>query len=81
MFRIGIDVTLSRLKGQLDQINRQFNYKDTRRVDSVEYRCPSTDSVGSVRFSRMKLMNDDDVRTMFSIFCYYNTREPIKLDA
>jgi len=26
-------------------------------------------------------MNDDDVRTMFSIFGQYNTRRPIELDA
>ncbi|KEH32285.1 hypothetical protein MTR_4g119680 [Medicago truncatula] len=49
-------------------------------VDGVEYRQPSTDSVGSMRFSRMKLMNDDDVRTMFSIFGQYNTRGSIELD-
>ncbi|AES63674.1 hypothetical protein MTR_2g011320 [Medicago truncatula] len=29
LFRIRTDVTLSRLKGQLDQINRQLNYRDT----------------------------------------------------
>jgi hypothetical protein len=68
LFRIPNDVTLSELKSQLNQINLELNYRDTRRVDGVEYRRPSTDSAGSVRFSRMKLMNDDDMRTMFSIF-------------
>jgi len=29
----------------------------------------------------MKLMNDDDVRNMFSIFGQYNTRGSIELDA
>jgi hypothetical protein len=62
-----IDVTLSGLKGQLNEINLELEYRDTRRVDDVEYRCPSTDSSGNLQFSRMKLMNDD-VRTMFSIF-------------
>jgi len=37
MFRIHIDVTLSGLKDQLDQINRQLNYIDTEMVDGVEY--------------------------------------------
>jgi len=50
-------------------------------VDGVDYQRLSTDSSGSLRFSRMKLMNDDDVRTMFSIFCQYSTRGPIELDA
>ncbi|AES75768.1 hypothetical protein MTR_6g059370 [Medicago truncatula] len=68
VFRTLTDVTLSGLKDQLDQINRQLNHRDTRRVDDLEYRCPSTDSVGTVRFGRMNLGNDDDVRTMFSIF-------------
>jgi len=81
LFRIQTDVTPSGLKSQLDQINRQLNHRDTRRVDGVEYRRPSTDSAGSLWFSRMKLMNNNDVRTMFSIFGEYNTREPIKLDA
>jgi len=29
----------------------------------------------------MKLTNEDDVRTMFSIFDLHNTRGPIELDA
>ncbi|KEH41173.1 hypothetical protein MTR_1g046190 [Medicago truncatula] len=67
LFRICNDVTLSGLKGELDQINRQINHRDTRRVVGVEYRSPLTESSGSLRFSRMKLTNDDDVRTMFSV--------------
>jgi len=50
-------------------------------VVGVEYRCPSPDSAGSLRFSWMKLTNDDDVRTMFSIFGLHSTRGPIELDA
>jgi len=77
LFWIHTDVTLSGLNGQLDQINRQLNYKDIRMVDGVEYRRPSTDLAGSVRFNQMKHMNDDDVRTMFVIFGEYSTRGPI----
>ncbi|KEH28454.1 hypothetical protein MtrunA17_Chr5g0446071 [Medicago truncatula] len=75
LFRIHNDVTLSGMKDELDQINRQLNHKDTRRVVGVEYRCPFPDSTGSLRFSRMKLTNDDDdVRTMFSVFGQHITR-------
>ena len=81
MFRIHNDVTLSGVKDELDQINRQLNHRDTMRVVSVEYRCPLFDSVGSLYFSRMKLKNDNDVRTMFSIFGQHSTRGPIELDA
>jgi len=81
MFMIRNDVTLSGLKDELDQINRQFNHRDTRRVVGVEYRCPLSDSAGSLRFSRIKLTNDDEVRTMFSVFGQHNTRGPIELDA
>jgi len=81
MFMIRNDVSLYALKSQLNQINLKLNYRDTRRVDGVEYRRPSTDSIGGVRFSRIKLMNDDDVRTMFYIFCQFSTRGPIELDA
>ena len=37
LFRIHNDVTLSGLKDELDQINRQLNHRDTRRVVDVEY--------------------------------------------
>ena len=49
--------------------------------NDVEYRRPLTDSFGSPWFSGMKRMNDDDVRTMFSIFGQYNTRASFELDA
>jgi len=81
LFRIRNDVTLSGLKDELDQINHQLNDRDTRRVVGVEYRCPLFDSAGSLRFSRMKLTNDDGVRTMFSVFGQHSTRGPIELDA
>jgi len=81
LFRIRNDVTLSELKDQLNQINRQLNHRDTRRVVGAEYRCPLSDSAGSPWFNRMKLTNEDDVRTMFSIFGQHNSRWPIELDA
>ncbi|KEH37630.1 hypothetical protein MTR_2g043540 [Medicago truncatula] len=37
LFRICDDVTLSGMKDELDQINRQLNHKDRRRVVDVEY--------------------------------------------
>jgi len=81
LFRIHTDVTLYGLKGQLNEINLELNHRDTQRVDGVEYRHLSTDSSGSLRFNHMILMNNDDVRTMFSIFCQYSTRRPTELDA
>ena len=74
LFRIRDDVTLSGLKDELDQINRQLNRRDMSRVVGVEYRCPLSDSAGSLRLSRMKLTNDGDVRTMFSVFGQHSTR-------
>jgi len=74
LFRIHNDVTLSGLKDELDQINLQLNHRDTKRVVSVEYRCSLSDSVSSLRFSRMKLINDNGVRTMFSVFGQHSTR-------
>ena len=74
LFRICNDVTLSELKDELDKINRQLNHKDTRRVVDVKYRCSLSDSDGSLCFSRIKLTNNDDVRTMFSVFGQHSTR-------
>jgi hypothetical protein len=62
MFKVWVDVMLLDLKDKLNQINRRLNHKDTRRMDNVEYRRPSTDSDESVQFTQMKLKNDDDVR-------------------
>ena len=81
LFRIHNDVTLSKLKDELDQINRQQNHRDTSTVVGVEYQCPLSDSAGSLRFGRMKLTNDNDVRTMFFVFGQHSTRGPIELDA
>ena len=81
LLRIRVDVTLSGLKDQLNQINCDLHYRDTRSVDSIEYRRPSTGSDGSIEYTQMKLKNDDDVRTMFSIFDQYNTKGTIELDA
>jgi len=81
LFRIRNNVTLSGRKDELDQINRKLNHRDTRRVVGVEYRCPLFESVGSLHFSRIKLTNDDDVRTMFSVFGQHSTTGSIELDA
>ena len=81
LFRNRNDFTLSGLKDELDRINRQLNHRYTKRVVGVEYRCPLSDSAGSLRISRIKLTNDDDVRTMFSVFGQQSTRWPTELDA
>jgi hypothetical protein len=74
LFMIHTNVTLHGLKDHLNQINHQRNHRETRRADDVEYRRPSTNPIGSVQFCRMKLMNDDDVGTMFSIFVQYSSK-------
>lgn len=51
LLRVRNDVTLFGLKDQLDKINRRLNNKDTRRVDNVEYRRPSTESDVNVHFT------------------------------
>ena len=68
LYRVQVNVTLKDLKDQLNQINRRLNHRDSKRVEDVEYQCLSIDSVGRLMFSRMMLTNDDDVRSMFSIF-------------
>jgi len=37
MFKVHVDVTLSGMKDKLNQINDHLNYRDTRRMDNVEY--------------------------------------------
>jgi len=51
LFSIRVNVTLSCLKDQLDQINGRFNHNNIRGMDSVEYRHTSIDSstLGSPR--------------------------------
>jgi len=79
LFRIRNNVTLSGLKDKLDQINRQLNHRDTRRMVGVEYRCPLWDSAGSLRFSRMKLKRRRRENHVLFL-CQHSTRGPIELD-
>lgn len=50
-------------------------------MNGVEYLRPLTESAGRVQFNQMMLMNDDDVRTMFSIFGQYSTKGTIELES
>ncbi|XP_045796116.1 uncharacterized protein LOC123890528 [Trifolium pratense] len=82
LFRIHEQVSLSDLKQQLTQINRRLNFRDPRTVTDVEYRRPSRISNnGTMLFTHVKLHNNDDVRTMFSVFSEYRSYVPIELDA
>jgi hypothetical protein len=79
LFRIHVDVTLVDLKHQLSQLNGHLNSHDVSRVTGVEYLRSSVCSDGNVLFTNMKLQNDGDVRTMFSIFSQYSTKGLIEL--
>ncbi|MCI43720.1 hypothetical protein A2U01_0064958, partial [Trifolium medium] len=72
------DVTLSDLKHQLNSL---LHFRDQRRVTEIEYHRPSVCSNGIVSYTGMKLQNDGDVRTLFSIFSRYMMKGPIELDA
>jgi len=72
MFKVRyINVTLKGLKDQLDEINQGLNLGDTRRMDHIWYEHSTLDD-GRITFSRLELKNDDDVRSMFSIFWQHN---------
>lgn len=62
---------------RINRINQLFTHMKLGRKSAVQR--PSINSVGRVQFSHMKLKNDDDVRTMFSIFGPYNTKGMIEL--
>jgi hypothetical protein len=82
MFQISDDATFVELKQQLHELNRCcVNKNDDRTITSIEYRKPSIGPDGVVTFTGMKIQNDADVRTMFSIFSQYNRKGPIELDA
>jgi len=51
-----------------------------KKGDNVGYQRPSIDSTERFQFSQMMLKNDDDVRSMFSIFGRHNTFSTIELD-
>jgi len=66
-----INVTLKGLKDQLNEINQGLNPENTRMVEYVWYKRPTLDE-WRISFSRLELTNDDDVRSMFSIFWQHN---------
>jgi len=68
MFKVRyINLTLKGLKDQLYEINQGLNPGDTRRVKYIWYELPTLNE-GRITFSRLELKNDDDMRSMFSIF-------------
>ncbi|KAK2361307.1 hypothetical protein QL285_086471 [Trifolium repens] len=79
LFRIHVYVTLIDLKHQLSQLSGRLNCHNASRVTGVEYLRSSVCSDGNVLFTNMKLQNDGDVRTMFSIFSQYSTKGLIEL--
>jgi hypothetical protein len=81
LFRINVDVTMCNLKHQLDELNGRLNYRDARRVASVQHCRLLIGSDRRIRFTNMKLQNEDNVRTMCSILSQYITNGLIKLDA
>jgi len=50
-------------------------------VAGVEYRRPSVDSTKKMMYNQMKLMNNINVRIMFSIFNQYSTKGHNELEA
>ena len=66
-----INVTLKGLKDQLNEINQGLNPRDTRRVEYIWYDRLTLDD-GRTTFSQLELKNNDDVRSMFSIFWQHN---------
>lgn len=80
LFRVRVDVTLVDLKGQLNQINRRLDHRDTGRVDNVGYHRLLIDSTVRLQFNQMMFKNDDDVRNMFSISDKHNMFLAINLD-
>jgi len=67
LFKARIDITLKDLNDQLNEINQGLNPGDTRRVEDLQYACPSY-----LQTEKIVLTNDDCVRSMFSR--YYQER-------
>jgi hypothetical protein len=80
IFRVHVDATLADLKHQLTQLNSRLHFCNERRVTDLEYYCHSVCSDETVLFTNMKLQNDGDVRTVFSIVSQHMTKGSIELD-
>jgi len=61
VFKVQVDITLKDLKDQLNEINQELNPGDTRRVEDLQYACPSY-----LQGKKIMLKDDDCVRRMFS---------------
>ena len=46
----------------------------------LEYRAPSLDTEGNVKFIPFELKNDDDLEVMWDTFQQYSTKGPIEMD-
>ncbi|XP_058753434.1 uncharacterized protein LOC131626614 [Vicia villosa] len=62
-------------------LNSLLQYPKIRKLVKLEYRSPSLETEGNVQFTQFALKKDDDLKVMFSTFCQYSTKGPIKVDA
>jgi len=75
-----VDVTLSSLKDHHNQNKGCLNQKDTRMMDNIVYHRMSINSNGRIRFTQMKLWNNDGVIIIFYTFGQHSSKGPVELD-
>jgi len=75
LFKVWDDVTLKKLKDQLNEINQGFNPGDTRRVEEVQYGRP-----GLLQSNKIMLTEHGWVRSMFFVFRQHRMFPRIEMD-
>ena len=77
-FRFSQDTPLDEL---ITILNSLLQYPENRKVVKLEYRSPSLDTEGKVKFTPFELKNDDDLEVMWETFQQYANKGLIELDA
>ena len=62
-------------------LNSLLQYPENRKVVKLEYRSPSLDTEGKVKFTPFELKNDDNLEVMWSIFQRYSSKGLIEVNA
>ncbi|XP_058761212.1 uncharacterized protein LOC131634558 [Vicia villosa] len=62
-------------------LNSLLQYLENQKVVKLEYRSPSFDDEGNVKFTPFEIKNDDDLKIMWTTFQRYSSKGPIELDA
>ena len=77
-FRFSRDTPFAEL---IPSLNTLLHYPENRKVVKLEYRSPSLNDEGGIKFTPFEIKNDEDLAVLWTTFDRFSSKGPIELDA